>query len=312
MDLDTATLRAFVTLAEELHFGRAAARLGLSQQALSKRIRRLEADLGTSLVDREDRRSIRLTADGQRVLPQAVEVVRVVDRLGEKMPPERLRVDAMGDHLAPISWLRRASVTIPVEVTERPPDGTAEHLLIKGRAELAFGRAGAVPGPWPGEVRRRLVMLEPLAVLVPEDHRWAARDRLPLAELNGERLWFPMAGAPVEWQAYVAEFAALTGADIDTSGSTFGFANWVEDVTTGVAPPSLIGEAMRLPDDRIRSVPLCEPTPVFPWWLLWRSDVADAAVEELVAAMGFAAGPPSRRGTWLPAADGALLIDEIQ
>ncbi|GAB2587149.1 LysR family transcriptional regulator [Paractinoplanes abujensis] len=306
MDLDTATLRAFVTVAAELHFGRAAARLGVSQQALSKRIRRLETDLGAALVDRDDRRSIRLTADGQRVLPQAVAVIRAVDRLGAGRPPERLRVDAMGDHLAPMAWLRRASVTVPVEVTERPPAATAEHLLMAGRAELAFGRAGAVPGPWPADLRRRLVMLEPLAVLVPATHRWAARERLPLAELAGARLWFPMAGAPVEWQDYVAEFAASTGAGIDTRGSTFGFANWAEDVTAGVAPPSLIGEAMRLPDERMRSVPLSDPTPVFPWWLLWRSDIDDATVAELVAAMGFAAGPPSRRDTWMPEADADL------
>ncbi|MEV4258685.1 LysR family transcriptional regulator, partial [Spirillospora sp. NPDC049652] len=56
MDVDVPGLRAFVAAAEEMHFGRAAQRLFLTQQALSQRVRRLEAVLGAPLFERTTRR----------------------------------------------------------------------------------------------------------------------------------------------------------------------------------------------------------------------------------------------------------------
>ncbi|WP_432542590.1 LysR family transcriptional regulator [Kineococcus sp. SYSU DK002] len=311
MDVDTGLLRALVVLADDPHFGRAATRLGLTQQALSKRIRRLEGELGVLLVDRGDRRRIRLTAAGQDALPAAREVLAAVERLDPaRGRAGRLRVDVMGTDLAPTAWVRRADRAhgLPLDVVHRPVETTAEHLVRSGGADLAFGRCGAVPSPWPAGVRRRPVLLEPLAVLVPEDHRWARFDQLPLRRLAGQRLWFPMAAAPLEWRGYASELCAVAGIDLDTTGSTFGFQQWAEDVTTGVCAPSLIGEAMRLPDPRMRTVPVVDPTPVFPWSLLWRADLPAGTVSAVLAGMGFTApAPRPGPGVWVPAADRAFL-----
>ncbi|WP_432572939.1 LysR family transcriptional regulator [Kineococcus sp. SYSU DK005] len=311
MDIDTGLLRALVVLAEELHFGRAATRLGLSQQALSKRIARLEGELGAVLVDRADRRRIRLSAAGQDALPAAREVLTVLERLDPaRGRAGRLRVDVMSTDLVTTTWVRRATRAhgLPLDVVHRPVHTTAEHLLRSGGADLAFGRSGAVPCPWPTGVRHRLVLLEPLAVLVPEHHRWARLEELPLGQLSGEHLWFPMAAAPLEWRSYAAELCLLADVELDTTGSTFGFQQWAEDVITGVCAPSLIGEAMRPPDPRTRTVPLVDPTPVFPWSLLWREELPAGTVSAVLTGMGLTApAPRAGSGVWVPDADREFL-----
>jgi DNA-binding transcriptional LysR family regulator len=75
-------LRAFVTVATELHFTRAAARLSATQQALSRDIQRLERQLAAELFVRSTRR-VSLTPDGERLLPYARRVLNTHDELVE-------------------------------------------------------------------------------------------------------------------------------------------------------------------------------------------------------------------------------------
>ncbi|MFL5847742.1 MAG: LysR family transcriptional regulator [Solirubrobacteraceae bacterium] len=70
VDLDTRLLRAFVTVAEELNFTRAAERLVLAQQALSAQVRQVETRLGMRLFERTTRQ-VRLTEAGELLLPRA-------------------------------------------------------------------------------------------------------------------------------------------------------------------------------------------------------------------------------------------------
>jgi DNA-binding MarR family transcriptional regulator len=78
VDLDTRLLRAFVTVAEELNFTRAAERLALAQQALSAQIRQLEGRLGARLFERTTRR-VSLTEVGTQLLPHARATLEALD-----------------------------------------------------------------------------------------------------------------------------------------------------------------------------------------------------------------------------------------
>src|SRR6476620_1597387 len=80
MDIDLRLVRYFVVVASELHFGRAAAQLFVSQPALSKQIKKLETQVGEQLLVR-DSRHVDLTPRGQRFYDEAQQLLALADRL---------------------------------------------------------------------------------------------------------------------------------------------------------------------------------------------------------------------------------------
>ena len=123
-------LRCFVAVAEELHFGRAAARLHMAQPPLSQRVRALETALGARLLERTSRR-VALTPAGRALLPEARSLLARADGLGE------LVAEAAADAARPVL---RAAVTadLPAEVV------AALHRAFRGHAAPAS--SPVVPG----------------------------------------------------------------------------------------------------------------------------------------------------------------------
>lgn len=91
MDLDLRLVRYFVAVADELHFGRAAAKLYISQPALSKQIRKLEAQVGDTLLVR-DSRHVSLTPRGVRFLQEARDLLALASRMQQHPSPDVLRI----------------------------------------------------------------------------------------------------------------------------------------------------------------------------------------------------------------------------
>ncbi|NUS40790.1 MAG: LysR family transcriptional regulator, partial [Terrabacter sp.] len=85
MDLDLRLVRYFVAVAEELHFGRAAARLYVSQPALSKQVRKLEQQLGEPLLVRSSRH-VALTARGRSFFDDAQRLLAIADGMTHTRP----------------------------------------------------------------------------------------------------------------------------------------------------------------------------------------------------------------------------------
>jgi DNA-binding transcriptional LysR family regulator len=320
VDVDTALLRAFVATGEELHFGRAAARLYLSQQAVSKRIARLEALLGVQLFERTNRR-VTLSTAGIRLLPPARAALAQVDAAlaaaGVWEGP--LTVDVLDEHLAPLPMVHQAverDPTLRLQVTMREDRHDVVDGLRSGAFDVAFGRAGAVPRPWPSDLARAIVMLEPIGLLVAADDPLARQDSATPADLRDVPLWFPtVGGTPAEWIAYMDELRAQFHLEIDYTGSTMGYEFFLNRISTGARRASLIGTAMALPaDDRIRTLALTAPTPVFPWSAIWPRRVPRQLVHRLLAAMtgGHVPTPakPDKSRVWLPELDREYLTED--
>ena len=186
--------RYFVAVAEELHFGRAAARLHIAQSGLSQQIAKLERTVGAELFTRDRSRGVQLTEPGQAFLDQARLTVEVAERavasarLAEHGKTRFLRVGTTILGMPPIAGrlLQVFGDRFPdVEVELRPRLITE---LIDGISTFALDVA-VVVFPFksvdPPPSYQQLGIYELVAV-VPEGHRLAKLERIPRSELLGE------------------------------------------------------------------------------------------------------------------------------
>jgi DNA-binding transcriptional LysR family regulator len=201
--------------------------------------------------------------------------------------------------------VRRAAERDPdlnLEVSARGLRSTAIEALRGGDCDVAYGRAYAVP--WPADVQRRCVLLEPVGLLVSVRHPLSSREEVAAVDLAGVRLRFPMRGAPEDWVTFVDELTDALDITVDPTGSNIGFEYFLDRTADDPDTATFFGLAMRPPpDERLRVVPIVAPTPVFPWAVMWRRRVPESVVNRLV-------GPvpaPAADDLWLPAPDRAWL-----
>ncbi len=184
-------LRSFIAVARELHFGRAAQRLNMTQPPLSRHIQMLERELGVQLLVRTSR-SVRLTPAGQVFFNEAKRILQqseaAVQSAREAASTDRgsLSVGFIG--VATYGYLPKLVTALAkelpnVDVTFREMT-SAEQLeaLAYGRIDLGLVRP-LTPEP---DLRAACVMREPLALAIPLDHPLSLRRQPELADLDGE------------------------------------------------------------------------------------------------------------------------------
>jgi DNA-binding transcriptional LysR family regulator len=285
--------RQFVALAEELHFGRAAARLHMTQPPLTQAIAGLEAALGVALFERT-KRSVQITPAGAALLPEVRELLARAQALPELARAAaagelgRLRlafVSTVGFELLP-RWVRAFRQRWPqvsLELIEATGDVQLE-LLARG--EVDAGMLLHSPGlQAPGLAHARIAS-EPLVVALPEPHPLATPEHPGLAALLAEPLViFPRRILPTLHDAIfsmyhaagrapqVAQEAIQMQTIVNLVSAGLGIA-WVPQSVRQFQRPGVVYRSPR--PSRGRALPACETS------LVWRADAVGPALAHFI------------------------------
>ncbi|MFG2527133.1 LysR family transcriptional regulator [Streptomyces sp. NPDC048516] len=224
-------LESFLILAEELHFGRAAARLLVTQPALSRQLRSLEERLDVVLLQRS-RRRVEITPAGEALLPKARAVVEAMAGLCRaagshaRQIEGRLVIGSIGAEAAmpyTRAILDELHTCHPRLRTSVRGLDLATHFdaLERGEVDVLFLRPPVPPG-----IETLLLATEPRVACLPADDPLAGRDEVTLAELSGRpvvdvppqcpRVWWRFwavdprpDGSPVRYGPVVPDMEAL-------------------------------------------------------------------------------------------------------
>ncbi|UNX54235.1 LysR family transcriptional regulator [Georgenia sp. TF02-10] len=264
-DLDA--LRALTLVAEESSISAAGARLGVSQQAVSLRIRGLERQLGVRLLVRSARGS-RLTPAGELVVGWATALLRTAD--GFSSAVESLRTDraktmriaaslTIAEHLLPewiARWRRAQQQDTPLVQLVAANSSEVIRLVRTGEAQLGFIETPTVPD----DVRSLPVGEDEIVVVVPPTHPWARRRNVSKAELAATPLVLREEGSGTRaaLEAVLARAdAPLSAVPVAELSTTLGVRS---TIAAGDAPGAL--SSLAVADDlragRLRSVAISD------------------------------------------------------
>ena len=286
MNLELRQLRYFIAVAEELHFGKAAARLHMTQPPLSQTIQGLEELLGTPLFDR-NRRAVALTPAGSALLPEAR---RMLAHAGEL--PELVRRAAAGEAgrlslafvssadysvLPPFLRLYRQHYPqVQIALLEATSDLQVEHLL-HARVD-----AGLLIPPLPDKARPELdylkVLSEPLILAAPaglvqaEGPVWL-KDVAPTPLII-----FPRPIAPALHDAILACFRAA-GITPQIGQEAIQMQTIVGLVSAGMGLALVPQSVCNLMRPGVEYRALRDPTPQVETGLAWRRDNASPVLQ---------------------------------
>lgn len=197
--IEVRALKLFLALADELHFGRTAERLGLAQSALSNQILRIEDRIGARLFERGRRSAVSLTPAGRVFVGEARLAVAQVERAerigrmagrGEAGPAaigfvfSAALSNCLGQALAAL----RAALPA-LEISAEPMETPEQIAAVSdGRLDLGFIRPRST---YPANVSARIIHREGLRVALAASHPLASHDAIPAAALAGQPFIYP-------------------------------------------------------------------------------------------------------------------------
>jgi DNA-binding transcriptional LysR family regulator len=202
--LDLRLVEYFIAVAEELHFGRAAERLHIAQPSLSQQIRRLEQQLGVTLLERNSR-NVRLTRagdaflrEGRRALAQAERAVSATRAAGAELLTVGFYGSA-GRELLPAVLTAFHERQPRTEVSVREILFGSIDEILDGKVDVAFTRLM----PDQTELEVEVIAQEPRVVALAHTNPLASHKTLTFADLRGESFivnpMVPHAGSPARW-----------------------------------------------------------------------------------------------------------------
>jgi DNA-binding transcriptional LysR family regulator len=301
-------IRAFVTVAEEGQFQLAAAHLGISQQAVSKRLAALESDLGVRLFTRTAG-GTRLTIDGQALLPHARQLLRVEQRAADSVRPGRraLRVDVLNHRTASSAVLRGFHLVHPdVEldtVTIVDSAQAAIAALQAGTIDASFRAVGSPASRLPTAIKATPAADDAHQLLVGPTHPLASARSVTLADLVGQRIWMPGMLPGSEWDIYFDDLADAFGLTIERLGPFFGGEHLLDVLADSSTLANLAGEHTRIlwPDHYdLRRIPICHPTPMYPHSLIWHQENTHPALTTLLEYLSSTRSKRPDTEIWVP------------
>jgi len=289
--MDARSLRYFLAVAEELHFGRAAARLHISQPPLTQQIQKLELRLGVRLFDR-NRRRVRLTVPGsalveeaRRILAQLEEAARVVKR-ANRGESGRIRIGCLSSvMLTPIpARFERVRRGLPglLETWVEMLSSDQADALRQDAIDLGFAHTPLNLG----EMRSALLLREPLVAVLPASHPRANASQIRLETLARDHfVMFPRHASPLLHDMVVATcYDAGFSPDIAHRGGHY--FTLVSMVAKGLGV-ALVPRWMRnLPISGASFVPIHGAKPVVRVSVIWNQHNPSPLLPKVLALLG--------------------------
>ncbi|MFE3152196.1 LysR family transcriptional regulator [Streptomyces sp. NPDC059218] len=276
--MDVEALRTFVAVAETGQFQAAADTLGISQQAVSKRIAALERHIEATLLVRTSRGS-RLSLDGQVFLPHAKKVLAAIEQAERAVRPgsRPLRVDVLNRRISPAQAVYRfyrshPGTDLDAVTLSKENAAQAAQAVLEGTVDASFR---ALPADQvPAGISAERLLDAPLELLVGPGHPLADAPWVRPADLAGHRIWIPGIRPGMEWEAFYQALSEAFVLSIDALGPNFGDEALMDALADSTALATLVGSGDRYlwPQTHdLRRIPLHDPTPVYPHVLLFRS-----------------------------------------
>jgi len=282
--IELRSLRQFAAVAEELHFGRAALRLHMTQPPLTQAIRKLEGELGAKLFERSSR-SVALTPAGLALLPAArkllqdAEALAPMTRAAAAGTRGRVRlgfVSTVGYGELP-RWLKRfrdAHAEIELNLLEATLD-----VQLRGfeSGEMDAGFIIHAPGALPAGLKALSVAREPMVLALDADSPLLARARLRASDAVGLPLViFPREIAPSLFDALLA-FYRSHGATPQIAQEAIQMQTIVNLVSAGMGAAWVPASVMSLQRPGVVYKPIAG-TPACETSLVWRADAPPAVL----------------------------------